>query len=263
MSKFSYRPLLRDLTAKALREQWDPYEAYRYFLHIERSLGLERRTYLSTVITSGGHLYDPHNKKIEDVIERNTTSAILLTTQLVDDNQIVPESSIEPYMLGYTGWKQSEYLEFWLMVIGGLELDDDSDIDVIRTRHRIALEHAGVDLMRFNSHVDPEKRAQEYFTMGATFATLYEKEFRINPMKRMVRLIDPDKSLGAQTERVFARCIGMSVFTVTVVSSTDPDSLFDVKQTLVEDTQRLISFGATVFDTAHHRTRLMIIQEKS
>ncbi len=260
---FSYRPLLRDLTVKVLREKWDPYEAYRYFLRVETSLGLTRETYLSTAVTSGGHLHDPRNQKLEDIIERNTTSAILLANQLADDNQITPQTSIEPFSLGYTGWKQSEYLEFWLMVLGGLRLSDSDDIDVVRSRHRIAFEHAGVDMTMFNSAETPEKRAEHYFTMGATFAKLYEKEFTIRPMSRMIRLIDPDTSLGAQTERVFARCIGMPVYTVTVVEPVDPDKLFAINQTLAEDTHRLISYGATVFDTKHHRTRLMLVEEKS
>ena len=261
MSMFSYRPILRDLTLRVLREKWDPYEAYAYFLRIERSLDLKREVYLSTSITSGGHLHDPRNKKLEDIIERNTTSAILLANQLADDDQIIPQNSIEPFSLGYTGWKQSEYLEFWLMVLGGLQLDDRDDIDVVRSHHRIAFEHAGIDMTRFNTAETLEKRAEDYFTMGATFAKLYERDFVIKPMCKMIRLIDPDTSLGAQTERVFARCIGMPVYTVTVVEPVDPDKLFEVNQVLAEDTHRLISFGATVFDTKHHRTRLMLVEE--
>ncbi|MGB3023545.1 MAG: hypothetical protein WBB39_01935 [Candidatus Saccharimonadales bacterium] len=261
MSMFSYRPLLRDLTAKVLREKWDPYEAYRYFSRVERSLGLERHTYLSTTITSGGHLHDPRNKKLDDVIDRNTTSAVLLASQLADDSQIIPQMSIEPYELGYCGWKQSDYLEFWLLVIGGLEVDESTDIDVVRTRHRIEFEHAGVDFAQFNSNDDLEERAKHYFMLGAAFAKLYETEFVTKPMQRMVRLIDPDTSLGAQTERVFARCTGIPVFTVSVVMPADPQNLFDVNRTLAEDTHQLISFGATVFDTKQHQTRLMLVKE--
>lgn len=214
-------------------------------------------------MTSGGHLHDHRNKKIEDVIERNMTSAVLMTMQLVDDGQIVPQQSIEPYSLGHVGWKQSEYLEFWLMILGGLQLDGNEDVDVVGSRHRIAFEHADVELEQFNGKGDPEERAKHYFTMGAAFAKLYESEFKTQPMKQMIRLIDPDTSLGAQTERVFARYINMPVYTVTVAMPADPKKLFDINQTLAEDTQRLISFGATVFDTHHNHTRLMLVEERS
>lgn len=261
MSKFLYRPVLRDVTDKVQKNNLDPYEAYVYLRMLENSLGLKREIYLSTSVTSGGHVHNPDMLDLQEIISRNTHSATLLANQLASDGQIDPESAVEPVFLGATGWRQSEYLEFWLMVIGGLIVGDREDTDSLRVRHRVAFEIADVDFLHMNSAVRPEERASEYFKVAYAMSGLYASKLRIAPIKKMIRLIDPDTSLGAQTERVFARAMNIPVYSVSVMTQTSPSSLRLKNQELAQDTEALISYGAVVFDTRSEGGHLVLTKQ--
>lgn len=262
MSQFLYRPVLADVTKKALKEQLDPYQAYAYFCRIERELGLKREVYLSSSVTSGGHLHNPAIKDIKEVIAKNTASALLIANQLAADSQIDPRVCVEGVALGYTGWKQSEYIEFWLMMLGGLALSVKEDIDVLRVRHRVAFELAGIDFDIMNGSEPPKTRAKEYFTMAQKMADLYFSAMRAQPVRKMIRLVDPDTSLGAQSERVFARSLKIPVFSVAPMQPALANKLKQVNPTLYKDVEKLITYGATVFDVSQRAVRLVVVEEE-
>lgn len=263
MSEFLYRPLLRGTTEVAKTQGLDPYEAYAWLYEQAKEQDLHAETYASTAITSGGHKRDDSLDLLE-VITRNTESARLLAEQLAADGQIDARSTIEPVYVGKTGWSQAEYMEFWLAVIAGAQLTKDfsaRDVDRLRTTQRQAYDVADVDFDCMNSGETAEARAGEYFRMAAASADSYQTSGEIHPVQQLVRLIDADLSLGAQAERVFARQLGIRVLHTCVVRPVAPAALETVNPHLAHDAQRLITFGATVFDTANKQTRLMLIDE--
>lgn len=264
MTEFAYRPILEEATQVARSGQLDPYEAYAWLYEEAAARGLHGETYASTSITSGGHARDDSLDMLE-VITRNTESARLLAEQLAIDGQIDPRSTIEPVFVGKTGWTQAEYMEFWLAVIAGADLTNGfaaRDIDALRLQQRIAFSQAEIDFDLMNSHESAAARAEQYFKLASVSAGVYQRaQVENTPMRQVVRMIDTDLSLGAQAERVFARELGVRVMNICVLQPATVHDLAKVNHTLAEDTQRLIEFGATVFDTANKQVRLVLVEE--
>lgn len=266
MSEFLYRPILQELTTVVKSQGLDPYEAYAWLHEQAADKGLRHETYASTSITSGGHARDTGLPDISAVISRNTQSAYMLANQLAVNHQIRPESTIEPVAVGNTGWKQSEFMEFWLAVIAGAELGQKgqvaTSVDELRQMNRQMQQQNEVDIATIDSKSSIEQRTPHYFKLAIAAAALYGgRQVRISPARRVVRLVDTAQSLGAQSERVFARQLGVPVMNVGVVAPVSPESLRDVDSALFEDTQRLIRLGATVFDTVSSEVRLCLIED--
>ena len=260
--EFPYRVVLQNLTEVVNGQGLDPFEACAVLATQEKTAQLQRRVYPSTSITSGGHRRD-ESIDTRTVIARNTRSALMLTDQLAADGQIASEHTIEPVMVGKTHWDQGQFMEFWLSVTGGFELTPGflaHEVDDLRNAANQAYDRVGLDRDLLLSDQQPEARAPEYFKMATAFAGLVEDGRPARPIETLIRLIDPDKSLGAQTERVFARSIGSRVMNVSVVRPATPDSLRFVNPRLAEDTARLIQFGATVFDTRESSVRLILTE---
>jgi hypothetical protein len=263
MSEFSYRPLLEEVTETAKSQGLDPYEAYAWLREHASGLGLRAETYASTSITSGGHARD-NSLEMRDIISRNTISAQLLAEQLAADKQIEPASTIEPVFVGKTGWTQAEYMEFWLAVMAGAQVTKGftaRDTDILRHEQRTAFEAAEIDFELMNGHAGAEARATEYFKLASASAETYlNGHVHTRPVRRVVRMIDTDLSLGAQAERAFARQLAIPVMNICIVKPAAPSDLEYINHQLARDTQRLIQFGATVFDTANKQTRLLLLE---
>lgn len=263
MPEFAYRPVLQELTEVVNRDGLDPYEAYSWLYAQGSGLGLIPETYLSSSITSGGHARDD-SLQVQQVITRNTESARLLADQLAADGQIRPEAAIEPVFVGKTHWNQAQFMEFWLSVIGGYELTPGyvaRDVDNLRAAAQESFRAVELDMDRMLSKDSAEARAQEYFRMSNAFASLIHNGLDAKPVHALVRMIDTDMSLGAQAERVFARQVGIKVMNICIVRPAQPSDLGKVNHALARDTERLIKFGATVFDTDRHEVRLMLVNE--
>jgi hypothetical protein len=263
--EFPYRPLLEDLTTTVNEDGLDPYEGYAWLWEHQTELGLDPKVYCSTSITSGGHARD-ESLGIREVILHNTTSARLLADQLARDRQIDPLATIEPVFVGKTHWTQAQYMEFWLSVIGGFQLTPgfvSRDIKHLRQSTTQAFESIGLDMELMSGKAPATERAPEYFKMSTAFANLIRQGMDARRIGTVVRMIDTELSLGAQTERVFARQIGskvMNICTVTVSPATVED-LATVNRELADDTERLIRFGATVFDTVDRSVQLLLTED--
>lgn len=256
VSEFTYRPLLQQLTEEVRTHGLDPYEGYAWYQEQTEAHSLQpAETYCSTSITSGGHARDDSLDMLK-IIQRNTHSATLLAEQLAADRQLDPASTIEPVQVGKTGWNQAGFMEFWLAVIGGFHLSPGfvaRDVDSLRQNARQRFDQENLDLVLMtDSAASAEDRASEYFKMSKAFADLIREGAETTPISTLIRMIDTDQSLGSQTERIFARQIGSRVMDIGVVRTAPVTALGEVNHQLQVDTQRLIQFGATVFDTANH-----------
>lgn len=261
--EFSYRPLLQELTEVINGQQLDPYEAYYWLYQQQSRLGLHPQTYLSSSITSGGHARD-NSLEMHEVVARNTESARLLAEQLAMDRQIDPKAALEPVFVGKTHWHQAQFMEFWLTAIGGFDFTPGyvaRDVDNLRAVVQQSMEQHEVDVDVMTSKASAQTRAAEYFKMSTAFAALIKQNVAATPIESIVRLIDTDMSLGSQTERAFARQIGSKVLNVCLVQPAESQALAEVNRRLAQDTARLISFGATVFDTLNNKVRLILAEE--
>lgn len=261
-SDFPYRNLLVDLTAKVAERGYDPFEAYALFVERQNADGLLAETYCSTSITSGGHARDS-SLAMQDIIASNTRLASDLAEQLAQDRQITAASTIEPVFVGKTGWDQAEYMRFWMAVIGGFEIPKGfsaSNIDNLRAACLAAESEHEVDIANMISANSAEDRAIEYFKQAQAYSGLVHV-LGASPVRQLVRMIDTEQSLGAQAESVFARLIGTSVKRISLVRPADLEDLRTRNCQLTDDLQRVISFGAAVFDSANNQVRLQLVDD--
>jgi hypothetical protein len=261
-SEFSYRPILQELTQVVNAQGLDPYEAYAWLYPQQTVQGLKPESYLTSSITSGGHARDD-SLEMREVIARNTHSALLLAEQLANDRLLRREGAIEPVVVGKTQWNQAEFMEFWLSVIGGYQLTPGfvaRDCDNLRTSARRSFEDADLNMDLMLSKAAAGVRAPEYFKMSAAFAGLVNGGMDAEPIGTLIRMIDTDMSLGSQAERAFARQIGTKVMNICIVRPALPQDLLQVNHALAVDTERLINFGAAVFDTSNNQVRLALTE---
>lgn len=260
---FLHRPIFAELTDEVKDKGFDPYEAYVWLYEKQKNNELRSETYCSTSITSGGHARDD-SLSIQEIIERNNESAKMLAEQLAFDGQINPETSIEPVYLGKTGWDQGQYMQFWLSVIGGFEFMKGSfasGIDGLRNSIQRAFKEEKFDIDVINSNANANERAKEYFKMSSAFAELILNGAPSNPIDKVIRMIDTEQSLGAQTERVFARQIGSKVMNICIIKPSSVKDLATVNRALYKDVDRLIQFGSTIFDTSSNKVSLILSEE--
>lgn len=260
-SEFLYRPVLEELTTVVNDQGLDPFEAYAWLYQKQAELGLQADNYCSTSITSGGHARND-SLEMRDIITANTASAALLAEQLaIDIDDFVPAATVEPVFVGKTHWNQAQFMEFWLSDIGGFHLTSNfvaRDTDSLRTTVQTAYQRENLDLEFMISKAPAEDRAPEYFKMASAFAGIIQSGQEASPIKRLIRMIDPDKSLGAQTERIFTRLIGSRVMSVVLTKPAAPEDLAHVNPRLAVDMARLIRYGAHVFDT--QRVKLDLVE---
>lgn len=260
---FLHRPILEELTDEVKDKGFDPYEAYVWLYEKQKNNKLRSETYCSTSITSGGHARDD-SLSIQEIIARNNESAKMLAEQLAFDGQINPETSIEPVFVGKTGWNQAEYMEFWLSVIGGFEFDKGSlasGVDGLRSSIQRAFKEEKFNIDIINSNVSADERAKEYFKMSSAFAELILKGAPATPIDKVIRMIDTEQSLGAQTERAFARQIGSKVMNICLIKPAEIKDLATINRVLYKDIDRLIQFGSTIFDTRNNKVSLILSED--
>lgn len=260
---FLHRPILEELTEEVKDKGFDPYEAYVWLYEKQKNNKLRSETYCSTSITSGGHARDD-SLSVQEIIARNNESARMLAEQLAFDGQINPETSIEPVYVGKTGWSQAQYMEFWLSVIGGFEFQKGSfasGIDSLRNSIQCAFKEEKFDIDVINSNASADERAKEYFKMSSAFAELILNGAPSTPIDKVIRMIDTEHSLGAQTERAFARQIGSKVMNICIIKPASVEDLAFVNRTLYKDVDRLIQFGSTIFDTSNNKVSLILSED--
>lgn len=264
-NQFPYRSLLENLTTTVTEKGYDPYEAYAWFFEQQQKQGIHASHYLSSAITSGGHARD-NSLRMSEIIQRNTESARLLAEQLVVDNRsISSDSLVEPVFVGKTHWTQAQYMEFWLSTIGGFELKKGTTavtVDTLRALATTSLDAADVRLDIMVSAAPAAERAAEYFKIADAFGKLVmEQAVETRPMDQLIRLVDADLSLGCQSERVFARKIGIPVMNICLVKEASLQDLEKVNHHLAKDIAPLISFGAAIFDARQNSVRIVLAEE--
>lgn len=263
---FAGRPLreaLTELTFEAEDEGLDPFGAYVRLSEKLGRLGVTAEAYCSSSITSGGHARDS-SLEIGQVITRNTDTALSIGDELFEVGQLNPKTTIEAVTLGKLPWKQSDYMTFWLSTMAGLQ-SHGHGVHVAMQDFRRDFEAAQrrdeeLDMDIYDSRQSTEIRAPHYFNHANLFAATAQQH-DARPVDKLVRLVDPDTSLGAQTENLFARIMGARVFRVAVAETGVEPSAQSLPPHLVSDTQHLVQFGATVFDTLRRQQLILVPQD--
>lgn len=257
------RTELQELTHELNETGVDPFEGYERLCRRLGDLGLWFDTYCSSSITSGGHARN-HSLNMGEIIRKNTDSAHDLCDELFQVHQLDSRATVEAVAVGKVShWTQSDYMEFWLNVMARPQHDGvgaAKRLDGLRASFSQALtQNDQVDMAAYNnSSLDADQRAPHYIKHADIYADTV-RGVAHSPINRLVRLIDTDTSLGAQTENYFARVIGTQVMKVGVAHIGDHALPANYPSSrLVRDADDIVRFGGHVFDTKR-RTQLVLV----
>lgn len=261
-----HRDILNLLTSEVSDSGMDPFEAYELFLRKVEQAELGFDTYGSTSITSGGHARDS-SLNMTDIVVKNTRSAYDLCDELFQNGQLVPEQTIEAVAVGkIPHWNQSDYMEFWLSVMGRPEMRGHGvahTMDQLREAFDEAKKRDDIlDMSAYNNGgLVADMRASHYMRHADLFVDTLRVNANFSPITRLVRLIDTDQSLGAQTENYFAKVMGVRVMNVAIARIGDAVLPENYRNTQLErDTSSIVAFGGHIFDTVR-RTELVLVEQ--
>lgn len=256
--QFPFAALFEQLTDYVQSHTVSPLELYNFYCTERRRAKLTPcPDYASTSITSGGHARRP-GLDMTQIITANTRTARDMVAMMEQQGTLDREAVIVPVDLGHVpGWKQSDYIHFWLLIIGGFALHGHQRLAKV-TRYESALTHAlsdrGVNLNVMNSFdLSAADRAPHYFkfaeacVQAAQAMTTYQQ---CTPVRKIVSLIDPHVSLGGQTERYFARLMNIPVYLPRAVQPAQKLSQAITSSHLARDVDTIIRFGGTVCEVA-------------
>lgn len=255
-----FRDALVELTLEANDQQLDPFEAYIRLRQKMGRVGLYAHDYCSSSITSGGHARDT-SLTTGDVIRKNTDVAMDLSDELFKVGQLNPRTTVEAVVLGKIAWKQSDYMNFWLSTMAGLPARGygvAKAIDNFQKDFQASIDHnENLDMAIYDSSQQAKVRASHYFEHAQTFARTVRQHSH-EPIKRLVRLVDTDTSLGAQSEKVFARTMQIGIFGVALAQTGAPHYSAGLPASLILDTERIVAFGGTVFDETRREQPILV-----
>ena len=261
---FPYYEILDELTDWAYQNQANPLETYLRYRRLRRDARLTPcPDYASTSITSGGHARRPGLDSYT-VINANADTARRIVAEMSAQGSLDARGTILPVDLGHLPvWKQSDYMHFWSLVISGPDLG-------IKRRNQTAskyqknldkkIDKKRVDIAKMNDPAEPATaRAPEYFKFADAFVSaLSENHSDSNPVRSVIGLVDPETSLGCQTEKLLAKILTIPVKRLSPVRKINSYNQAIEDHKLVEDMDEIIKFGGTIVEIS--RGELLIAQ---
>lgn len=253
---FPFYDVFDELTDWAASNQADSLETYLRYRRLRRDARLTPcPDYASTSVTSGGHARRPDLDSYA-VINANTDTARRIIAEMSAQGTVDARATVLPVDLGYLPqWRQSDYMHFWSLIISGPDLGMRKGNQAAgRYEHRLAkkLAKKKVDLPRMNdSSLDAKQRAEEYFKFIDAFVNaIDDSSYGGTPARSVIGLIDPETSLGCQSEKLLAKMLGLPVKRVSPVRLLDTYSEAIQDHKLVYDLDELVRFGGVVVEAA-------------
>lgn len=242
----------------------DPFEA---FARLESALGpsaFAYDTYAQATITSGGHARNPELSWLE-IVKKNVAYAQAMAEDLYASGELDPMKTIEASTLGLVGhWSESDYITFWLTTLARPNMTGHGaaqSVDHMRQRLRNSLQDHHIDMSIFNDYTRPrEERAPNYFMLADAF---YDAVGGVGhePVERLVAVSETSGSLGASTERYFAKKLGAHVYGLAIASlgnqTLPPDYPHGL---LAKDTEAIVRYGGQIFDPRKN-TRILLVKQ--
>ncbi len=253
--QFPFAAIFERLTEYVQSHTVSPLELYLMYQRERRHARLTPcPDYASTSITSGGHARIP-GLNMTQIITANTRTAREMVLLMHHQGTLDSDAVVLPVDLGHVpGWRQSDYIHFWMLIIGGYTFGSGARRLQLYERTLADSLRAHVDLARMNSFdLSADERAPEYFRFAdaciqAAYTAKIDRE--ATPARKIVSLVDPHISLGGQTERYFARTTGIPVYLPKAVQPAKTVSEALTAPTLARDVDTIIRYGGTVCEVA-------------
>ena len=223
-----------------------PHMLYAFFRASCEEVGVGNYTdYVSTSITSGGMALadrDGNTLPFGEALTLNTEYALAFMEAVTDDNPTIMsrETQVNPVTLGKVPlwtwnrgnfrdnerfWGQEDYLRFWFLTITGTDVppeDGESREDhwtrVAHTTEAMIAAHTDLthDLgpVMNDRSADIGTRQAAYFEFTNRFVSVLnymqaDGQITTSPVKRIVGLIDYERSLGCRSEFQLAELLGI------------------------------------------------------
>lgn len=259
--------LQTDFNALVNERELDPFEAYTVLIEALGARGLTYDTYAQATITSGGHARVPGLDWLE-IVQRNVAYAQGMAKELFQNGQLNPRTTIEASTLGLVKqWKEKDYITFWLNTLAKPDTrarDGMHRTDRLRKIFEKDVDRYDIDFTKFNDYgLSNEERAR-YYIRYADMAVVAMREFgEFTHVDRLVAVSETSGSLGASTERYFAKKLGGAVYNLAVAHLENfPLDSSSTNPALVRDTSLLVEYGAQVFDT-RTASQIILVHESS
>lgn len=220
-------------------EPISPFWAAAQFFHELDRRRLPYDSYLQTVITGGGHAYDPALEK-EQAVERNVQNALRLA-ELLDNEMVIdlPKSAEAAAMPFIHGWRQNDWMTFWPLLMAKPKLQHIGWGSIRRLEEffnqRLG-EHAegnGLDMNAYRDRsIDKSERLRHYiYHTEAMYETLLMNKVPLQPVNRVVGLLGIEESVGSTAEKHFAKRLGIRAFQAALaeVRPLSPEKLSDAE----------------------------------
>ena len=242
----------------------DPLEAY---VRLETALGeraLRYDTYAQATITSGGHARNPNLAWI-DIVKNNVAYAQSMAQHLYETDELNPAHTLEASTLGLINhWKESDYISFWLYTLARPDVTGkgvSARVNKLRKQLKNELDKHHIDLDTFNNYKkDAADRAPYYFRLADAYADAINNTDH-NPVERLVAVSETAGSLGANTERYFAKKLGIKVYGLAIAQLGNIVLPADYGQPLlVKDTESIVAYGGQIFDPTPE-TRILLVKQ--
>lgn len=253
---YPFYDVLDELTDWTYANGATPLETYLHYRRLRRNAHLTPcPDYASTSLTSGGHARRPDLETYEKV-SANTETARRTIVEMSSRGTLDARGILLPADLGYIPhWQQSDYMHLWSLVIGGPDLGmRRANHLASRYKSRIVknLGKSGVDLHKMDDPMLPaNERASEYFRFAETFAKTIDRDIQnATPVRSVIGLIDPESSLGCQTEKLLARLLGLPVRRISPAHFIDSYTGAISDRKLEKDFDTIVRFGGMVVEAA-------------
>lgn len=259
------RYLQEEFNAQVNEHGEDPFEA---FVRLETALGtraLVYDTYAQATITSGGHARNPNLSWLE-IVKKNVAYAQEMAENLYKNGELDPGRTIEASTLGLVNhWRESDYITFWLNTLGRPDVTGHGaagKVDTMRQRLAGSLSAHQIDMLSFNDYKKPaSERAPNYFMLADAYYDAI-RGVSHEPVKRLVAVSETGNSLGANTERYFAKRLGARVYNLAIArlgSQTLPPNY--PSELLVADTESIVQYGGQIFDP-RTKTKIILVEQE-
>ena len=254
--QFPFAAIFEELTDWSDSSSASPLETYLKYRKLRRDHALTPcPDYASTSITSGGHARRP-DLKTQEVIAANTETARSMVALMSEQGSLEPRATLLPVDLGYIpAWQQSDYIELWSLVISGPDLGlRPSNANATKYENTLAIKmrESEVDVAKMNdSALAATERAYEYFKFARAFKeTAGATAQDATPVRKVISLVDPELSLGCQTERLLAKMLAIPLKRVVAVRLIDNYTNAIGNYKLRHDLDDIVRFGGTVVQVA-------------
>jgi|GEM_PF-5451648 len=255
---FPIRDTMRDCASKwnELPEPISPFLAAAQLSSELKHRRLWYDSYLQTVITGGGHVYDPSLVEAR-AVERNIDTGLRVASELHEEGVVDLNTAVEAAaMPTIEGWQPDQWMTFWPLIIARLDFAQLRPSRLEYLEHQFEglvqehIRYGGLDMDIYRDRSIEKSMRLGHYLIHATAVRemLTLNKVPIDPVSRVISLVGTDDSVGSSAERYFAKALDVRIFksVLAKVEPLAPEDLSD--HDIGERIRRLRNLGVQALE---------------